>query len=486
MSERAKNKGTLLYIINSIISIAFMFGFGYIEPIGSITPVGMHILGIFFGLMWGWAFVDLAWPSLLGLVALGFSGYMTMAEAFTACFGNYANVLLVFFCLVFAAYLDTTGINKNLAYWFISRKICIGRPWILTLMILVAAFVLGFTVSLFAAILMMWSIFYSICEMVGYKAGDKYVSIMIVGIIAAACLGIAPLPYKPVAAIVINGINSTLGIEMNIAKFFLVKSVMVIPTLLIYWAVARYILKPDITPLQVDRDFFAEYRNMKLNTEQKIAVIAFICFFIALFVPSFFKGDNVFLSVLSKFGTTGSIAFIIIVLCAIPYKEKRLANFNQLVKTGVNWDVIILLGVTIPIGNALSNAETGILQFTLDFFEPFLATLTPFTFVVIFMAIGLVLTQFAHNVALASIMITVLCAFSVKIGVNPETIAVLLSYVLALALGSPAGSAQSALLYGNKEWISTKDSYKYSWILIGIVFLCTIFVGYPVGNLIFA
>lgn len=142
----------LKYFLHTIIVIFFMIGFGRIFKIDGVTSAGMQILGIFLGLVWGWSFIEMGWPSLLGIFSLGLSDYMSMTEALKAGFGDNC-VLLVFFCLIFAAYLDSTGINRVIANWFISRKVCYGRPWIFTLMLLLMAYVLGATVSLFAALL---------------------------------------------------------------------------------------------------------------------------------------------------------------------------------------------------------------------------------------------------------------------------------------------------------------------------------------------
>lgn len=54
----------------------------------------MQILGIFLGLVWGWAFCDLAWPSLLGMAALGVTDYGMTSTVFEASFGQ-ANLIVI-------------------------------------------------------------------------------------------------------------------------------------------------------------------------------------------------------------------------------------------------------------------------------------------------------------------------------------------------------------------------------------------------------
>lgn len=70
-------------IAHVIIMFALMFIIGNLQPFGTVTPMGMDILGIFVGTLYGWLFLDLLWPSLIALVALGMTGYMTVGEAFS-------------------------------------------------------------------------------------------------------------------------------------------------------------------------------------------------------------------------------------------------------------------------------------------------------------------------------------------------------------------------------------------------------------------
>ena len=69
----SEQREKLFYIVNSIVCLALMLGFGHLQPIGSITPLGMDILGIFIGLIYGWSTVGTIWPSLVGILAMGFT-----------------------------------------------------------------------------------------------------------------------------------------------------------------------------------------------------------------------------------------------------------------------------------------------------------------------------------------------------------------------------------------------------------------------------
>lgn len=54
----------------------FLLTFGIrLLPPGGRQRHGHEGLGVFLGLLYGWSFIGFAWPSMISLVALGFTGY---------------------------------------------------------------------------------------------------------------------------------------------------------------------------------------------------------------------------------------------------------------------------------------------------------------------------------------------------------------------------------------------------------------------------
>ena len=81
---QANAKRNYLTYVHAIIMFVIMFGVGTLPTFGQVTPLGMKILGVFLGTMYGWIFIDLLWPSLIGLVVLGLTEYTTIGEAFAS------------------------------------------------------------------------------------------------------------------------------------------------------------------------------------------------------------------------------------------------------------------------------------------------------------------------------------------------------------------------------------------------------------------
>ena len=77
-------KSNVKYWINTFIVLLLMFGFPQLPVIEPLTEYGMYVAGIFLGCLYGWTMISVIWPSLLGLLALGFTDFNTMTGTFQA------------------------------------------------------------------------------------------------------------------------------------------------------------------------------------------------------------------------------------------------------------------------------------------------------------------------------------------------------------------------------------------------------------------
>ena len=134
MSEK---KNSMMYYFHCAMVFILTFGFGYIPPVEPLTEMGMKILGIFFGCLYGWVFVDLIWPSLLGMIAIVLTGYMNLGGVLKASFGAPLIIMLIFI-LIFCAILDHHGLSRFISLWFITRKSVLGKPWTFTFIFLLS------------------------------------------------------------------------------------------------------------------------------------------------------------------------------------------------------------------------------------------------------------------------------------------------------------------------------------------------------------
>ena len=95
MSTNVK-KNNITYWLHLAIWLVFSF-IGWVLPAGEIiTAYGMKILFIFIGLMYGWVFLDIVFPSLLAVILVAFAGDGAVAKTFYSGFGSNTVVIIIF------------------------------------------------------------------------------------------------------------------------------------------------------------------------------------------------------------------------------------------------------------------------------------------------------------------------------------------------------------------------------------------------------
>lgn len=373
--------------------LAFMFGFGYLPPVLGLTPLGMHALGIFIGLLWAWTAVDLLWPSLLGMVAIGLTGWCSIQQAFSTGFGD-STIILVFFMFSFVEYLQQTGLSRSIACWFISRKICIGRPWIFVLMLMLASYCIGATTSCIVSLVIGWPIFYEICAITGYKPKEKFPLLVVIGVLYCSALGGAVFPFRPIAALVINSVSGITGEAIDPLVFSFTSFAITICLVFIYIVICKFILRPDVTPLIAAGDPYAKYRGQSFSPKAKVGGIAMICVLSCNFLPSILPkswGITVFLS---QFSMAAIFATAILFIGVIRFSGEPDANMPKTFRNGVNWATVIMLASSMPLAAMLKDPATGVNTMFTTLILKLLEGASPLLVGVIFIAFVLVAIVF--------------------------------------------------------------------------------------------
>lgn len=472
------------YYIHVIIVLCFMFLFGLIPPIAPITELGMKILGIFIGCLWGWiATSNLIWPSILGWLALGLTtDYLTVDGALASVFSNSTNILIIGL-LLFAGVINSCGLTLNISHALINMKICKGRPWVLSFMILMASFWSCALVSGIAGSLICFEFVYSISKQTGYKPRDPWPAMMIAGIIFSACVGGALMPYKQ-GVVASFGFLSSVNPDLtyNYGEYFLFGLVFSIICIALYLIGCKYIIRPDMKAFYTQNYELIEID--KLNEKQKFTTFLLALLVIILLVPSFLPKSWAFTSVFSTIGTNGLVFFI--VGLAVLIKDKEGNNYFTIkdLAPSVSWDLIIMVGTALTIGPALSSEGTGIREIFINLLAP-LAEGNNGTYIfTLVLTVGILIgTNFINNAVMGAIFIPIVGSIYMDIGVNPIAVVALISFASNIAILLPSASPMGAILNANKEWISQKQVFVQSGLCM-IVTAITIAVCIPVANII--
>lgn len=474
------------YYLHSAISILLMVLVRFLPPFGAMTPMGMTILGIFAGALYGWITCDMIWPSILALTMLGFTEYVAnSAAAFTSAISN-PSVQTILWLLVFSALLTVTGISKWLVAKLVNSKLCKGHPWRLSIVICLAVWLCASLGAGFAAILLCWQLVYSICEQVGYTKQDKWPKMMVCAIIFFNALGALLLPFQ--GGVVANygflaKASNDLYTSYDYLSYLLLSLTVSITTTIVYFLLMRFVIRPDMGKLaqgiQVEK---AE----KLTQRQKLALGAMIALVVLTILPSCLPAGGV-KKFFNTFGTTTVILLVVAVVTALRDKDgKPYFTFKELANNGIAWPLLFMVATATVMGGALSSADSGFTSTLTNLFGPILSNASAYGCAVIIAAVTLALTNVINNTVAAAIMVPVMYPFATTLGINPLMMTAMICFCANCGLLLPCASPAGAMLHGNKEWVSTKDAEIFSLLGIAALLITVIAVGIPVGGLLFS
>lgn len=484
MSKRA-SKVSGRYYFHIMVMLVLYFGFGFIKPIGQITEVGMGVLGVFFGLIYAWLFIDMLWPSFLGLVALGLTGYCNVTNAFIAGFGN-NTFLQIFFFFILAAYAEHSGLSRKIGYWFLSRKAIEGRPWLFVTLIFAAAYVLGIFVMMYAIIFIMWSIFYSICEIVNLRKGDKTAAYIMVGILQSATLSGLIMPYQAAPAISLNALYSATGLSIPTGSYMLYMAVISLLSVVAYLLLGK-LLKVDVScfaHLKVEQIIGNE--KIGFEREQKIAMLILCGFVAATLLPSLAPEGSFVASVYQQAGDFGILLTALMVVFALKLHDGTLADFTTLAKQGLNWELLALVAATCAVGGAMTHESTGVVAWITSMLMPIFDGVGTVLFLICAFVLLALITQVAHNIILIITFVPLLASLALNLDMGVSVALIItagLTFVLMNALVTPAASNRGAMIYGN-DWIGKKWAFAFGTAAVVCSDLAVVLIGIPLGLLV--
>ena len=93
-------------------------------------------------------------------------------------------------------------------------------------------------------------------------------------------------------------------------------------------------------------------------------------------------------------------------------------------------------------------------------------------------------TQVAHNLILLLVFGPVLCQFVSVAGIPPIVFACVFVICLQSAMATPGASANSAMLFGNVDWINKKDAMLMGWMYVLMMAILLVVVVLPINMLL--
>lgn len=467
-----KKKGySVSYIINSVITIALMFGFGFLPPIGDITPVGMKVLGVFLGLVYGYSACDIIWPSLMAVLAYGLCGYTTMADAITSMMGhNVVFQTLVGF--ISAGALTYYGFGKWFVRKTLSMKIFKGRPMFYVCSFFVIFGLSSIVVNQIVLSIMLYGIWLDIAENCGYEKNSNFVYVGFCGILFATMLGGAMIPYTSWQYGLAQVWAEIAGSPINFGIMGCITVPCTALSMIVYVYLSKAIFHVDYSKM---KEFDAEKLgddSKTLRPRTKRILIVFVISVVVVILANTMIGSSFANFINNDLTAAGVYCLCAAILLLMPSGEgdgKGCIEFDKVKETAISWQVIFMCAVTLPIATAVTNESTGIVDFLSGMFSPIFAGHGGLFILIVTICLSLFLTNIGSNIAFGSAMIPIIAPFVIESGMNPMFAGAAMLFIINIGAVLPGASAPAAIFHS--QAVLTNGAMRIKVTLVGCLAL---------------
>ena len=477
------------YLVTYGVMAAVLLIFCIAPPVEPLTSIGMRALGIFLATVIGWVFFGTGYVSMLCVALFALLGVMTPAEAFSNSWGNWL-VIFMISCFGMSEGLRKSGFSRRFAIWFVSRPFSRSRPWALVTMFLLGCTLMGAVMSLTVTTIVFMAIAEPMLEGLGYKKGDRFSAMVMMGIAWAATASSAMTPVgHPLNVLIINWVEADFGISMSFAKFMLTGIPLGLLVFGMILLVFRFILRPDVKAFGEMTARYIEGESAKMGpikSEEKWAIGIFLSVVFIWISPSILGGLLPKISLYIK--SMGYAVPAIIgatAMCILRIKDRPVLAFRDWMVSGVEWNTISLCAAIMALSAAIGNENTGIQLFLTELFQPIIDD-APFIVVLVVTLLWTVLqTNIMSNTVSGSLVYRIMAPALGTAGlIHPAAFGFVVGAVANYAFILPSATTSTALVVGG-GWVRVGFMAKYGLLMVVPVVLLFTFVGYPLAIKIF-
>lgn len=471
------------YYLRICIMLLLIFGSNFVPAIGPLTDYGTTIAGIFLGIIYGYLNFGMTIPSFLALIAIGFSGYDTVPGVLKSALGN-GIVLYVFSILIFSQILQDSGLANKMINWIISRKIAKGKPWILSFLFMMTAYLVSLLVNFIPPCIILWGMLKELFKTVGFKPGDKWPMIILAGVLYMSTMGGFVAPYQTgvvgnfgILTAVSNG-----ALTFNAMRYFLWAFVIGLILMLLWLLFARFVINPDVSLLK--REDLFEEDTTPLTVSQKIVVVLFVLFIAGLVLPSILPENLLLTKLLLKIDNCGWGVLMVAIACLIRMDGKNLFDFGEMFSKGVIWDLPIMMACVFTIAGILTDQSTGIPIMITQMIQPLMDAMSMTSFWLVLVFIVLLLSNITNTLVITCTFIPMLYTVAADTGMNLVLFTACVNFIGNMCFLSPACCMNAAMLYGEKTWLNTKFCMLFATFVFVTLYIVIVGIGLPLGNIL--
>ena len=489
MSTEAKISGKVDVNIKTIVHVAimclFMFGFRFLPTFSTVTEYGMAVLGVFLGLIYGWSFVGLMFPTLLGVFGLALTGYGTVEQVAIAMFSNSSILMMMFGSLCFMVLMQSKAADYIMAK-IIGSNLAKKSPMYTVVIIFGATLLINNFGGQMVFYFGIFPIMVSTLKKVGYPIGDRFSVMFLTGFMACIQLGMCFRPFVGWGIMTVGTMMQLTQSQISYGAWMIIMVVVDVLVMISYPLFMKLVGCDFQRLAEVDiAQAFGVDTNQKMNLAQKIVLAAMGVFLLVVIVFSV-AGNKLgaLNTAYMQISIIGMMILFWIVVTIVKINGKPLLNLRE-ASTMFAWDMLLLVALALLISSVLTSTETGISAWIASLLGPIFAGKSPVVFLIVLAALTLILTNVANNIAICYIMMNVTAAMYLNgLPVNILAASMIISVFAVLAFLTPASSMPGAMLHAC-DALTPKDIYKIMpAILLYFLVLCTFL--FVVGGMIFS
>ncbi len=472
------NKNFLIYYLIGFVIYA-MFSF-VLPPVSSITKTGMMMLGIVFQMIWGLITIGPVVPSMTAIVLTAFSGYFDGGiQGVIMQMGSNYVCTMVLCLMLFSGVLSASGLAKGLAEKIVYSKIANGKPWILTLLIMLASAVPSMFLTALPVVFIMFDIVDEIYLLMDFKRGDKWPMITTILVTFSALVGMTCMPFN-VGVAGDFAILLTYDSEavVNPGMFIISSLTLAAVLLALAFLATKYIVKPDVSKLAK----YESQHEIKMDKKQKTGLVLLLFLVIMVILPDCLP-DGAIKDFTSLFGSAGSAVFIVLVACVLRTSDgKPFLEFDDIARQGVIWPMFLMIGTLNVVCGTLSNDDVGVVESLRNFVEPLVEGMHPFVFFALFVIIVYAITNVFDGAVVAYVAIPIMYVISPMVGLTATGMMAVMTHNIQSGLALPSASPSAAVMFakaGDDYWYNRKHAMKYGLMFALIYTIGMIAVYYP-------
>ncbi|MDQ0618272.1 sodium-dependent dicarboxylate transporter 2/3/5 [Arthrobacter globiformis] len=485
------------YLLHTLVGLVLMAVISFLPAPAPVTSTGMVVIGVFVGVLYLWTFVDLVWPSVLGIALSSFfinsvmepPGLHGVWKALQESAGSWV-VAFVVGSLLLTYALNESGLTSRIADWFLSRRWAQRSPWSFTYSLFACSFILGMFLDLIPTLVFMIALLNVVFRKLGYTYGEKYPLAVIIGCTFLINIAFAISPISHPVTLIGFGVftGASKGASIGFVEYMIVGIPVGIIAAVLIALFLRYVARPNTDRFKtVNYAELASENATPLSRREVATAVIFTLVVITWILPgliSLFAPQSPIVAYFDDVTLIVPTLFGVILLMLLRIGGKPLLDHAAAFRS-IPWGVISLVACAILFGTLLTEDRVGLNAFLVGALSPLFASgMSPFWVMLLLVLAIALITNVVNHVPVIIMFVAVCVPLAESLGVDNRLIGTLVILAAQMGFALPSSLASVALIFGD-PWVKPAAVVRYGAYATLVSALTIALIGYPIASLVF-